>query len=186
MVTRRDVVKYGLAGAALLALGGVGLAMRGTVLRTPAGPLAVLDPVEYSILWAIAERHCPANGAFPSASSLAIAEQVDAFLAQQHPGTQADVKRLLRFVENALPGLLLDGRTTTFTASSPEVQDAVMEGMRTSRLHMRRTVYKALTGLVGAAYYAHPAVWPAVGYPGPPDALRSMKVPRWNPAPGAP
>ena len=67
MSTRRNVLKFGLAGAALLAVGGFGLGLRATVLRAPAAPLLVLDEVEFSVLWAIVERVCPANGAFPAA-----------------------------------------------------------------------------------------------------------------------
>lgn len=175
MSTRRNVLKFGLAGAVLLAIGGVGLGLRGTVRRVPASPLLVLDDVEFSVLWAVAERVCPANGKFPAASSVLVAEKIDALLAGLDPATQAETKSLLRLVENALPGLLLDGRFTTFTGSSPAVQDAVLEAMRTSRMGLRRTMFKALGGLVGATYYAQPEVWGAVGYPGPPDELRRPK-----------
>lgn len=174
MQTRRNVLKFGIAGAALLALGGVGLGLRGTVRHAPKAPLLVFDEVEFSVLWAVAERVCPANGAFPAASTVGVAEKIDALMASLDPGTQAETKAVLRLVENALPGLLLDGRFTTFTGSSPAAQDAVLEGMRTSRLHLRRTMFKALGGLVGATYYAQPEVWGAVGYPGPPDALRRL------------
>ena len=172
MSTRRNVLKFGLAGAALLAVGGFGLGLRATVLRAPAAPLLVLDEVEFSVLWAVVERVCPANGAFPAASSVHVAEKIDALMASLDPATQAETKQVLRLVENALPGLLLDGRFTTFTASPPDVQDRVLEAMRTSRLGLRRTMFKALAGLAGATYYAQPEVWGAVGYPGPPDALR--------------
>lgn len=172
MLSRRSILKFGFAGAVVLAVGGVGLALRPTVRRSPSGWLSELDEVEYSILWAVAERICPANGAFPAASSLGVAEKIDALLATMDPGTVADTRQVLRLLENALGGLLLDGRFTTFTGSSPEAQSQVLEAMRTSRFELRRTMFKALAGLVGATYYAQPEVWPAVGYPGPPDELR--------------
>jgi hypothetical protein len=175
MSTRRNVLKFGLAGAALLALGGIGLGLRGTVRHAPATALLALDEVEFAVLWAIAERVCPANGAFPAASSLQVAEKIDALMATLDPATVGETKLVLRLVENALPGLLLDGRFTTFTGSSPDVQDRVLEAMRTSRLPVRRTMFKALAGLVGATYYAQPEVWGAVAYPGPPDALRRLR-----------
>lgn len=168
-ITRRDVLKYGVFGALAVAAGGIGLGLRPTVLRKPEQPLHALDDTEYSILWAIAEVICPANGAFPAASSLQVAEKVDALLASSDPGLAVDVKRLLRLVENAIPGLILDRRFHTFSAASETEQALILEGWRTSAIPLRRTVYKALNGLVGATYYAQPEVWPAVGYPGPPN-----------------
>ena len=167
-VSRRTLLKYGLAGTALLAAGGVGLALRGTVLRAPARSLKVLSAQEYSILAAVADRICPPTGDFPAASAIGVAEDLDDLLAISDPAVHEELALVLRLVENALPGLLLDQRISTFTGSDPATQDRVLEGMRTSRLEARRTMFKALNGLVGATYYGNPAVWPAVGYPGPP------------------
>lgn len=167
-VSRRTLLKYGLAGTALLAAGGVGLALRGTHLRAPSRELAVLSPQEYSILAAVADRICPENGNFPAASTIGVAEDLDELLRISDPAVGEELGLVLRLVENALPGLLLDGRFTTFTGSDPALQDRILEGMRTSRILARRTMFKALNGLVGATYYGNPAVWPAVGYGGPP------------------
>lgn len=166
---RRQVLKYGLLGAVVLANAGFGLSQRGTVRRAPNRPLRVLDEREFAILAALSDRIAPAHGEFPAASDLEVAERIDAFLEGAHPGVQSEFKQLLRLLENALAGLLLDQRLTTFTASSPEVQDRILEGWRTSRLRLRRTGFSALNGLVGATYYGSPETYAAVGYPGPPD-----------------
>jgi hypothetical protein len=167
--SRRDVLKYGVIGALVVAAGGAGLALRPTRAAIPAEALRVLDADEFSVLYAIAETCCPKNGAFPAASELHVAEKIDLLLSRCEDGTVSDIKKLLALVENALPGLVLDGRFSTFTASSPETRTAILEGWRTSRIGFRRTVFKALTGLVGATYYAQPEIWGAVGYPGPPN-----------------
>ena len=112
---RRTLLKWGIGGGVLLALGGVGLALRPTVRRQAARPLRVLDAREFSILWSVAERMCPGGGGFPAAHEVQVAEKVDDFLAISHPGVQADVKKVLALLESALAGSVLDGRTRPFT-----------------------------------------------------------------------
>jgi hypothetical protein len=168
-VQRRTLLKLGLGGGVLLALGGVGLYLRETVRRQPASKLEVLDEREFSVLWAVAERMCPGGEGFPRASEVHVAEKVDAFLANSHPGVQADVKKVLGLLESALAGSLLDGRTRPFTQLDPTEQDATLDGWRRSRIAVRRTAFQALHGLCMGSYYASPETYAAVGYPGPPD-----------------
>lgn len=160
-----------LAGAGLLALGGVGLSWQPTVMRTPSAPLRVLSPRSYSVLAAAADRICPGGNGLPAAGDLDIAGQIDALLATMHPGVGTELGQVLGLLENAAAGLLFDGNPRPFSGSAPAVQDAVLEGWRTSRLSVRRQAYKALRGLVASAYYASLATWAGVGYPGPPPGL---------------
>lgn len=183
-LSRRTVLRYGLGGAALLAVGGVGLGLRPGVLREPKAPLRALDAVAFSVLAAVAERVAPGGQGFPAASALGVPEKVDALLASSDPGLAAEVSQALKLLENALTGLLLEGRTRPFTACSAAEQDAVLESWRTSGLLVRRQVYKALRGLCASAYYASPETYAAVGYPGPPAAL--LAAARAEDAPPAP
>lgn len=171
--TRRQLLRLGLLGGAALAVGGVGLGLQSTVPRAPAGPLRSLGPREYAVLSAIADRICPGGAGLPSATALGVPDQLDAFLVGLHPGDVADLGRLLLLIENALPGLLFDGRLVTFTAAAPEVQDRILEGWRTSGLRFRRMAFKALHNLCSGAYWANPAVYAATGYPGPPANLQA-------------
>lgn len=168
-MTRRKFLQVSAAGAAVLALGGAGLALQATVMRTPRAPLRSLSDRGYSVLASLADRVCPPGGAFPSASDVGVAEKVDALLATMHPGTVAEVEQALLLFENGLAHALFDGTWRTFTASPAEVQDAILASWQTSRLSLRRQVYKALRGLVAASYFGSPEVYAAVGYPGPPD-----------------
>jgi hypothetical protein len=168
-MNRRRFLQVGLLGAGALALGGVGLGLRPSTLRAPARPLQALDPVTFSVIAAVADRVVPGGGAWPTASQVQVAEKIDALLATCEPGMVAEVRQALQLLENALAGLLLDGRTTTFTGSGPEAQDAILEAWRTSGLLVQRTVYKAVRGLCASAYFASPEVWPAMGYGGPPN-----------------
>jgi hypothetical protein len=166
--TRRQFLAGGTASGLVLALGAVGLGLRAGTLRSPARPLAVLDERTFSVVAALADRLVPAHGGFPSPSEIGVAHLVDDLLARAHPGDRRDVERMLRAIENAAVGLVLDGSSRPFTTCTPAEQDRILERWRTSRLPLRRTVYKALNGLVGAAYYGSPEVWAAMGYPGPP------------------
>ena len=59
-LSRRALLRSGLAGIGLVAISGTAIALRGTKLRAmPRGGLRVLSPAEYAILAAIAERVCP-------------------------------------------------------------------------------------------------------------------------------
>jgi hypothetical protein len=162
-------MKYGLVGAALLVGGGL-LALRreDDVDGAIGGPFAVLTQAEAAILLAIARRTLPADPPFPSPETVRVTDRVDAFLAMSHPGVQSDVKRLLALFDSALFGLVLDGSPRRFRAAPPASQDGRLAAWSASRVELRRTGFRALRRLIASAYYASPATWPAVGYPGPP------------------
>lgn len=171
MITTRRTVLAGVVGVAVVGtVGGVALLAMPTVVRS--GPaLEVLDAVSASILAAVADVMCPGGAGLPTATEVDVAGRVDALLASLHPGAAADLVSLLGLLENALFGLLLDGRPRTYTACDPAQQAAVLESWRTSRIPQRRTGYRALHGLVSGAYWSHPRVFPASGYPGSPFAV---------------
>jgi len=171
--SRRTLLTAGLGGAVLLGLGGAGLALRPGAEVVDVPDLRVLTPRQYGILVAVADRICPGGGGRPAASAVGVAAKVDHQLSTMHPADAAELGQGLLLIENALVGFLLDGRTAPFTRLGPDAQDAVLEDFRTSRIAIRRSVYKALRGLVAASYWGDPRLYGAVGYPGPPD-FRSM------------
>lgn len=138
-------------------------------MRAPRRPLKTFDLTSYSVLAAAADRLAPTGPGWPTAAELEVAEKIDDLLARGEAATAAELIQVLSLLENALVGLLLGGRLTTFTGSSVEVQDAVLDGWRRSRLPLLRTAFKALNGLVGASYFGDPRTFALVGYPGPPD-----------------
>ena len=167
---RRSFLKVGLLGTVVAALGGVGLALRGALLRKiPAGGLKVLSEKEYSILAAVMDRICPDLGEkAPGAAALDIASKADEAFAKLDEGAQKEFKILLGVFESALAGFLFEGRLTPFTKLSPEDQDESLRRWGNSRIGFRRSGYQALRGLSGALYYGDPRMWKNVGYPGPP------------------
>lgn len=186
MTSRRFFLSAGVGGL-VLTLGGVGLALRPGRRLAPPDGLRVLDAVSFSVLAALADRLCPAVRGLPAASALGVPALVDAQLARMHPADAAELRQGLLLIENGLAGLLFEGDPTPFTARSAAGQDLALLSLRDSGLAVRRGLYKAVRGLVMAAYWGHPRMYGASGYDGPVD-LRAVPAVDDQPvavAPGA-
>jgi hypothetical protein len=165
-MNRRTFIRRGLWGGLLLAVGGsISLGMWPTDKRwKPRKPLRALDERQFAVLAAVAARTVQA----PNADPLTIAERIDAQMAVSPVEVQKDFGKLLLLFDNALAGLVFDGRPKPFTHLSPAAQDDVLVSWRESRLLVRRSGYGVLRKLTQAAHYAAPEAWPDTGYPGPP------------------
>jgi hypothetical protein len=165
-MNRRSFVQRGLFGGALLLLGGGGLALYPTRhLASPTKALRVLDDRGFQVIVAVAARVISA----PDADAIVLAERIDESLSRLPPEAQGDLRGLLGLFENALPGLLLDGRATPFTRLDGAAQDRALESWRDSSLLLRRSGYHALRRLCFIAYYGDERAWPGIHYGGPPD-----------------
>lgn len=162
--SRRRFLAVSGAAAVALGLAGVGLGLRPTTQRAPRRALQALDATSFSILAAAAARICPGSEGLPDAWALEVPENIDAYLATVHPATRDEVVQALAFLENPLPALFLEGRVTPFTGADAAAQDAVLRAFATSRIGLRRTVYKALVSLVTSTYWGDPRVLAYTGY----------------------
>lgn len=168
--SRRKFLKKGLFGGLLLALGGGVLALYPSGhVASPTGPLLALEPLSFQVLVAVAGRMVVAK----TANAVAIAHAVDLALTRTSPEAQADMNKLLSLLENALPGLVFDGRVQPFTRLSLESRDRVLESWRTSRFALRRSGYQALRKLCLASHYLEEKTWGPLGYK-PPTGLNGM------------
>lgn len=182
---RRSFLKYGLAGAALLAVGGgTWLATRRTRPGTGlGGPFAVLTPAEATVFLELSERLLPPRPGFPAPLDVDLPRRIDGLVALMPPEGRKEVRQLVGLFENALAGLVLDGQWKPFTASTNEEQDARIRSWQQSRLEVRRTGFRALKKIVYSSYYGARETWAAIGYPGPPPT-GGMVVRDPLPAPG--
>jgi hypothetical protein len=105
------------------------------------------------------------------ARELRIVDKIDSLLAGADDVTQRDLKRLLWVFGTPL-GALLHGRLASFGELAPDAQDAVLISWRDSRLPFERSGFQAMQRLCLAVAYATPAVYPSIGYPGPPFLVR--------------
>lgn len=167
---RRTLLKIGVGGGLLLAIGGTGLWLRGPTRSRPIpSGLKRLNDRQYLTLAAVAARVCPPLKGAPTTDTARVAQKLDSLFDTMHPGDVKDLKQLLDLLDNALGGLLLEGRVSTFTGSSDSQQDDILQSWRTSAVSLKRTGYKAIVGLCAATYFADSRTYAAIGYPGPPD-----------------
>ena len=172
LLSRRGLLKTGVVGATLLAVGGP-LFLLSRSGRSPRGArhaLLALTPYEHEIFSTAAARLVPGDGAldWPSAEALEVAGKVDALIARLHPRAIKELRQLLHVFESALTGLVSIGAPRTFTRSSPEEQDRRLDAWRRSRVALFRSGYQAMKRLSHAIYYSSPETYARVGYPGPP------------------
>jgi hypothetical protein len=179
--SRRSVLKTGLFGGTILTLAGLGwAASRASRLRPAPSGLQVFDALEYSVLFAVAERVIAPQPHWPALSEVDPVKNADGTLRLESDFVLGDIKKLIRLFESPVAGLLLDGRATPFTALPGAAQDAVLESWRTSRLAVRRTGYIVLRTMIAAAYFGDPRTFGVVGYEGPPKGFHQPDAPVWR------
>ncbi len=165
---RRTLLGLGVAGGLALAVLGGGAAW---TLRTPAWHRGALSPAGREICLAVARAVL--DGSLPAGSDRR-AQALDAFIlrlsaaiASLPPATQAQLDELLSLLATAPGRRMMAGLSQAWgTASAVDVQ-AALQSMRASSLGLRRQAYHALRDLTQGAYFADPATWAAMGYPGP-------------------
>ena len=169
---RRTFLKVGALAALTLAAGG------GIYRYThPAGPLQrfVLDGEAKAALDAIIPAMMA--GALPAeagARALAVAATTErvhqAILGLQLPA-QKEVQDLFGLLALAPARRLLTGVAGGWSQASDAQVGSFLQDWRFHRLAMLQTAYHALHDLIIGSWYADPASWSAIGYPGPTKEL---------------
>lgn len=162
---RRDFLKLGAIGVLATGLP-TGCAGYQTYLKEgDKQRLKFLSVKDYAILLAAADVLLPATGGFPPHRELGTVLAVDEELSKWENVRSKDVPVLLRLIEH---GTLLFGFSLSrFTRLTPEDKAAYLGGWGESSLNAKRAGFVALKGLLGFYYFAHPQVWPHIGYDGP-------------------
>ncbi len=160
---RRRLLQLGLAGSvALLAGGGLaslrtpGMDAEGRL--TPAGRLAMGAVARAVLDGSLAE------------DGIALDRHLDGFdtaVANFPAVVRAELAQLLGLLVHPGGRVLLLG-TSTALHELPRVRvQELLQALRSSRIALRQQAYFALRDLNAAAFYAEPAHWAAIGYPGP-------------------
>ena len=163
---RRRLLQLGLGSAVLL-----GLAGSAALLWQPGLQGARLTPAGRQALGALAAALL--DGAWPEepmAKAQAIERHLTHFeetIANFPPIVRDELQLLLSLICNRAgrAGLLGIGKPLHEVALK-DMQQALTE-LRFSKLELRQQSYFALRDLNFAAFYAQPASWAALGYPGP-------------------
>lgn len=170
---RRTWLGLGLVGGAafgLAAVGvGFGLGRHGRQAGAGDEPLTATGrEIMATVARAVLEGSLPQRGEPGHAPALAAhLQRVDATLGSFPPATQSEVAELLTLLAVAPTRWALTGLSSDWVEASDAEVRAMLRSLQTSRLAMRRQIFHGLRDITNAAYFAEPATWARIGYPGP-------------------
>jgi hypothetical protein len=168
LLTRRQFIKVGLAGAMVFAT----VRLIEGPRAAPAKPFRVLDEQTAGIVAALAPVILA--GALPAhegARASALREVVEAFdraVSGMAPAIQDEIGQLFGFLAFAPTRTAFTGVWTPLEEARPDEIRDFLARWRVSRFDLQRVSYEALTQLVQASWYGNPLSWAAIRYPGPP------------------
>jgi hypothetical protein len=169
VITRRQFIQVGVAGAAVLAAArwldrpralAAGPAYRFLDERS-AAVVAGLVPVVLTTL--------PTE---PAARARAVEETVAGFdraVAGLSAAVQKEVDELFSILRFAPARFMFTGLWASIEEAKPADIAAFLNRWRFSSFEIQRAGYQAMTQLIQAAWYGNPASWAAIGYPGAPQ-----------------
>lgn len=162
MVQRRTLLKTGLVGGTLLAIGATGLQFAGR--DATADRTTVLRAIVPAILaGALPEDDAPRRQVIRRAI-----EGTTTAIGTLSPPVQDELAQLFTLMAAAPTRLALTGLAAGWDEASPEDVARFLSRWRTHRLALLQTAYLALHDLVTGPFYADEANWAAIGYGGPP------------------
>ena len=176
MFTRRQFIKAGIGGALLLAAA--------AILHKPldrAGKQALvagnpLDPSLRTVVQAIApvilQGAFPAAGPGRAAALERITGSVALAVAALSAAAQKEVAELFALLAFAPTRIAVAGLSAPWDQAGLADIEGFLRRWQHSRMDLLKTGYLALHDLVLGAWYADPATWAAIGYPGPPALVK--------------
>jgi len=158
MTTRREFLKTGLAGAALLNIAGCSRPSEN------GGRTMVLSAVIPVML----DGALPASGESCQELVSRTVAGVDRAIAGLSLATQKEIGELFDLLAFPLTRMLAAGIWSPWPDATPEAIGNFLESWRHSRFDLLKSGYAALHDLIFGAWYARPDTWAAISYPGPP------------------
>lgn len=165
ILSRRQFIKTGLAGACLLSLAG---------WLNAAGARRLSD-AEREMLGALCNAML--EGALPRDAAQRrqlVALTVDGIaveVAGLSLAAQKEVGELFGLLVLAPARRMLAGVGKPWREASVAEVTEFLQAWRSSRLNLLQSAYGALHDLTFGAWYARPDTWDAIGYPGPPRGI---------------
>ncbi len=122
-----------------------------------------LSASNHRVLRALGETLLPSTGPGDPSGGEVVPAAVEELLSAMTPADTRRVGSLLTLFDlGALPRFL-----RPFSKLDDQKRAHYVTGSMTSRIAVRRIIYRALRGLCMNAYYQAPLAWPALGYEGP-------------------
>ena len=168
LLTRRQFIKVGFAGAALFAAA----RYLDRPLAAPAARYRVLDEDSARIVGALVPvvlaGSLPEEAGARARTQREVVEAFDRAVSGLSLAIQDELVQLFSFLSFAPTRLAFAGLWAPIEDSTPDELKAFLLRWRTSRFDLQRQSYQALTQLIQASWYDNPAAWSVIGYPGPP------------------
>lgn len=167
---RRTVLLSSLLGAATVTLaGGSLLWLERDPARARAQVLRAIAPVllDGATMLPAAPRESGPEAVLPTAALDATLTALEAAVVHLPRLTRIDLDRLFVLLASAPGRRWLAGVDAPWDRASSESIAAFLEAWRSHSSPLLRGAYGALHDLVLASWYAQPAHWAAIGYPGP-------------------
>ena len=166
--SRRTFLKVGaLSALALAAGGGIYRATRAPAalqrFQLEGEARAVIDAIIPAMLAGALPAAAPARGAAIAATT----GHVHQAILGLPLSAQKEVQDLFGLLALAPARRFLAGVAGDWQSASPDQVAAFLQDWRFHRLDMLQSAYHALHDLIIGAWYADPASWSAIGYPGP-------------------
>lgn len=163
---RRTLLTVGIATGALLAVAGGTMALLRPGRRD--GKLTEAGRTMFAaVARAVLGPLLPQSAAVQAQMLQAHLDRVQATIAGMPPAMQAELDELVTIVSSAPGRLALVGLGTDWATATDAQLTAALQGMRASTLALRQQAFHALRDITNASYFADPATWVAIGYPGP-------------------
>jgi hypothetical protein len=163
---RRSLLRLGVGATATLLLAGGGIAL----FRPGLAQGRLTEParaVFAAVARAVLDGSLPEEAASRTAILQAHLQRLDETLGAFPAPVQAELSQLLALLSAAPGRVALTGLSSDWPQANVGQLQAALQGMRTSSLALKQQAYHALRDLTNAAYYADPAAWYTMGYPGP-------------------
>lgn len=167
-LSRRSLLKLGIGASAALATAGLTATLSGCSSAAPASSFQVLRDSDIPMLKAIMSTLVGPHPALNPANLDGAIAQLDKTLAWTSLAVQKQLHDLFSLLGMGLTRGPLTGIWGSWEHATDDDVRVFLERWRDSRLDMLRQGHSVLNQLLQMAWYATPASWAAVGYPGPP------------------
>jgi hypothetical protein len=161
---RRTLLKVGIGAGVVLALAGGALALLQPARRDGRfsdGARALIAAVARAVLAELVP-----SGAAEAAALAGLVKRLEETVAGMPPAMQAEIDELFTIASSAPGRIGLIGLGAPWHEASPQQVAQALQGLRLSGLALRQQAFHALRDLTNAAWFADPATWAALGYPG--------------------
>lgn len=165
VLTRRRLIQTGVAGSALLAVGGTVLGWATLGYHLEPGEWAIgLSVKEFCVVRALVATIVPGGGKLKPGVELGVPQRIDEEVWAADDGMRADIRNILQFIEHVPP---VYGHFGRFSSLGREAREKVLRSLMTSSQTIFVQAAMAAKELVYLYYYSHDETWDALGYPGP-------------------